>query len=141
MIDVSGGARSIVQVLVAGVASTLPAVSIARTENVWDPLPSSVNDAGDVQAAKEAESSLHSNVADPSPDVKENEAAPLFTTEGGCAVSVVSGAAVSIDHANVAGEGSTFPAASTARTDSVCGPSASVNVAGELHDANAPASI
>ena len=34
---VSGAAVSIVQVKLAGVGSTLPAASIARTEKVWEP--------------------------------------------------------------------------------------------------------
>ena len=37
VIDVSGADVSTVKVRVAGVASTLPAVSVARTENVYDP--------------------------------------------------------------------------------------------------------
>ena len=40
VIDVSGGAVSIVHVRVAGVGSTFCAPSLARTENVWEPLPS-----------------------------------------------------------------------------------------------------
>ena len=36
-IVVSGAAVSIVQVKLAGVGSTLPAASIARTEKVWEP--------------------------------------------------------------------------------------------------------
>ena len=36
-IAVSGAAVSIVQVKLAGVGSTLPAASIARTEKVWEP--------------------------------------------------------------------------------------------------------
>ena len=37
VIVVSGAVVSTVQVLEAGVASTLPAVSMARTEKVWEP--------------------------------------------------------------------------------------------------------
>ena len=41
-IDVSGADASIVQAREAGVASTLPAASIARTSKLWEPLASPV---------------------------------------------------------------------------------------------------
>ena len=37
VIDVSGGVVSIVQVKLAGLASVLPAGSVARTSTVWEP--------------------------------------------------------------------------------------------------------
>ncbi len=40
--DVSGATVSTVQVREAGVASTLPAASVARTSNVWEPWASPV---------------------------------------------------------------------------------------------------
>jgi hypothetical protein len=42
VIVVSGAVRSIVHVKVAGVASTFPATSVARTEKLWLPAVSPV---------------------------------------------------------------------------------------------------
>src|SRR2546423_15421241 len=60
---VSGAVVSTVNELDAGVASTLPAPSRARTENVWLPSPSVATVVGLVQAAYAAASSAHSHVA------------------------------------------------------------------------------
>ena len=49
VIDVSGADVSTVNDRVAGVASTLPAVSVARTENVYAPSASGPTTRGDVQ--------------------------------------------------------------------------------------------
>ena len=68
---------------VAGVASTLPARSIARTANSWPPGPA-VTVCGEVQAAKAPPSSRHWNVEPVS--VEWNAKA------GGPAVMTVSGA-------------------------------------------------
>ena len=62
-IVVSGGVVSTVNVRVAGVGSTLPAWSIARTLNVWSPSASVVTPYGDEHAWNAPPSSLHSNVA------------------------------------------------------------------------------
>jgi hypothetical protein len=107
VIVVSGAVVSIVNVRVAGVASTLPAASRARTENVCVPSASVPSVTGDVQAAKAAPSREHSNVV-PASLVKVNV--------GGVPASVVSGAAVSSVKVRVAGVASAFPAASLART-------------------------
>ena len=67
---VSGAVVSTVNVREAGVASALPAASLARTEKVCEPSPSPVRSFGDVQAAQAPASSLHSNVAPSSGLVK-----------------------------------------------------------------------
>ena len=51
VIVVSGAAVSTVNVRVAGVASTLPAASIARTRNVYVPSASGPSVRGEVQSA------------------------------------------------------------------------------------------
>lgn len=48
--------------LVAGLVSTFPAWSVARTRKLWDP-GLTVRARGEVQGAKAAASSLHSSVA------------------------------------------------------------------------------
>jgi len=58
----------------------------------------------------------------PSPS-NEKLGAALFDGFDGCAVIETVGAAVSITHVRVAGDASTFPAASIARTANVCDPS------------------
>ena len=68
VIVVSGAAVSTVNARVAGVASALPAASVARTENVYVAVrPVVVYACGDVHAAyvpaPAGVSSLHSNVA------------------------------------------------------------------------------
>src|SRR5688500_13171009 len=70
---VSAGA-STVQLYPAGVASVLPAASVALTWKVWPPSARPVRLTGDVQAAKLAPSSLHSKVAPASSAVKVNVA-------------------------------------------------------------------
>ena len=84
---------------------------------------------GDVHAANAAASSLHSNV----------EFGSLDENVYGLAIDVidVSGATVSTVNVRVAGVMSTLPAASVARTENVCSPSAKVPVAyGDVHGAN-----
>ena len=116
LIVVSGAVVSTVNVRVAGVGSTLPAASIARTENVCVPSASVPEECGDVQRANDPSppgpSSLHSNVEPDSDDVNENGGPP--------AANVVSGGVVSTVNVRVAGVGSTLPAASIARTENVC---------------------
>ena len=65
----------------------------------------------------------HSKVEEPSLEVKEKVAPVVLVGFAGLPVIVVFGAAVSTVHANEAGERSTLPAASVARTSKVCGPS------------------
>jgi len=116
-IAVTGGVVSTVHVFAAGVSSTLPASSRARTRNVCDPSASGPAYArGDVHVTYVAPSRLHSNVAVPSELVNVSDADELFVVLGGPPVSVVLGAVVSMVQVNDDGDGSTFPAMSRART-------------------------
>ncbi len=119
----AGATTATVNVREAGVASTLPAASLARTENVCSPSARFVYACGDVHAANAALSRRHSNVA-PGSLVKANDAEFVVMVPVGPLVIVVSGAAVSTVNVRVAGEPSTLPAASLARTENVCSPSA-----------------
>ena len=56
---VVSGARSIVQAWVAGLASVLPAASVARTRSVWSPAARPVYSAGELQGSYRALSSEH----------------------------------------------------------------------------------
>ena len=62
---------STVQVKLSGLASGLPALSIALTEKVWGPSLSELQSLGVVQAAKAPASSLHSKEATPEPPGSE----------------------------------------------------------------------
>src|SRR4051794_40239866 len=101
-----------VQTKVAGVASTLPTASVARTANACDPSARSERTKGEMQVAYAATSSLHSNDDPLSVDSKSNVGEGSFDGFAGCAVIVVSGATVSIVHEYVGGTGSVFPAPS-----------------------------
>lgn len=102
VIDVSGAVVSTVQPFWAGVGSTLPAASMARTRNVCAPSVSPERISGLVHATKLPPSSWHSNDAMPLPPGSEpvNEKATLALADGsvGWAVIAVSGAVVSISH-------------------------------------------
>ena len=78
-----------------------------------------------MQAPKLAPSRLHSNV-EPGSVVEKSNVAPVavVSARGSLGPIVVSGAVASIVQAYEAAVGSTFPAASTARTWNVCAPSA-----------------
>src|SRR5919204_3303034 len=89
-----GGASDTVQVRLAGVASVLPAESVAATENVWVPAARSEYACGDVQGAAAALSSEQANVA-ASVAVKEKVALVVETVPVGPSVIVVSGGVVS----------------------------------------------
>src|SRR3954469_24910904 len=92
---VSGAVRSIVQVEVAGVASVLPAVSVARTSNVWLPSPSEAVVCGVVQAAQVPPSTRHSNVEPASDELNANVGVASFDGSDGPEPSVVFGAVLS----------------------------------------------
>src|SRR5215207_6366536 len=127
---VSGAAVSTVNERVAGEPSTLPAPSVARTENVYEPFIVVVYACGEVQAAyvpaPAGVSSLHSNVEPASLAVNVNDGAVPDVVPVGPPVIVVSGAAVSTVNERVAGEPSTLPAPSVARTQNVYEPLAVV---------------
>ena len=92
------------------------------------------------QATQLPPSMRHSNVA-PGSEVKLNAPVVELDTVGGAAVMVVSGALASTVHVRKAGEASTLPTASVARTFSVCEPSARPEKDSDAeHAAHAPAS-
>ena len=95
---VSGAPVSTLQVKLAGVASVLPAESVARTENVCEPSARPVIVADELQAAYGAASSLHSNVDPGFVDVKEKLAKAEVEGSEGWDVIAVSGAPVSTVH-------------------------------------------
>ena len=114
VIDVSGAAVSTVNDRVAGVASTLPAASVARTENVYGRRQRPTT-RGDVQltyvpVVAPGPSSLHSNVEPGLAEVNVNDGEATFVVPVGPPVIVVSGAAVSTVNVRVAGDASTLPA-------------------------------
>jgi len=130
---VSGAVVSTIQVKESGVASVLPAASVARTEKVCEPSSSPVMLVGGVQAAYAPVSSLHWKLDPVSLDVKEKAAELDVDGFGGLDVIDVSGAVVSSDHVQVAGVEST-PAALIDLTENVCDPSAiALSVVGEVH--------
>jgi len=119
---VSGGVVSIVHDRTSGVGSTLPAVLTARARNVCEPSAGVPSETWALHGANGASSRLHWKVAVASGDERSNDAA-RFVIGSGVETKAVSGAAVSIVQANWAGVWSAFPAASTAATVKVCGPS------------------
>ncbi len=95
-IVVSGAWVSIVNVRVAGDGSMFPAESLARAANVWSPSASATVVCGEVQAAKAAASTRHSNV-EPGSFAENVKVGVLSATlPCGPVLIVVSGAAVSI---------------------------------------------
>jgi hypothetical protein len=128
---VFGAVVSTVQVEVAGVASTLPAASIARTSNLWLPSASELRLRGEMHAAQapaSVESSRHWNEATPEPPASVPEKVKLAEAEalraGGPESIEVFGAMVSTVHVDEADVASTFPAWSIARTSNLWEPSA-----------------
>src|SRR5262245_63786825 len=116
----------------------LPAVSVARTVNVWLPSASPVNVLGDAHAANAPVSSLH--VIAPSETVNVNVADALFDGLFGAPVIVTAGGTVSTENDRVALP--VLPAASVTRTSNTCAPSASAAVVnGDAHAANAAPSM
>ena len=82
-----GEAVSTVQVKFAGVASVLPALSIARTSKLWEPSLRPLSSRGEEHGAKAPASSLHSNEATPEPPASAPEkvkvaVATLTSAEG-----------------------------------------------------------
>jgi hypothetical protein len=122
VIVVFGAVRSMVQVFTAGVPSTLPALSIARTRNVCEPALSAEYGLGEVHATQLPLSSWHWKVLPVSLAMKEKLAVVDLTLPDIPIVIAVSGATVSTVHVRVAGLPSTLPALSIARTWNVCEP-------------------
>jgi hypothetical protein len=119
---VSGAAVSTVQVKVAGLASVLPAGSVARTLKVCEPSARPVYGCGLVQAEKPPPSSWQAKVEPGSLEVKSNAALAEAVSAGGFEVIVVFGATASTVHVWTAGVASTLPAGSIARTRNVWEP-------------------
>jgi hypothetical protein len=122
---------------VAGVGSRLPALSLARTKKSCSPSVRPVYVIPDSQVEKEAWSSkAHSKVASGWSEVKANVASVLSVGSVGPESIVVSGNGSTV-HRKVAGDESTLPAVSFARTRSSCSPTAkSVNSTGEVQEPN-----
>jgi hypothetical protein len=85
------GAASTDHASLAGVASTFPAASVARTEKLCPPTFSPVYALGEPQERQRALSSLHSNFDPDSVEVKANVAAVAVVVAGGWSVRFVSG--------------------------------------------------
>src|SRR5574338_1601606 len=136
-----------IQVNEAGVASTLPFVSVARTWKVWLPSRSAVYNCGVVHTVKPPASSWHSNVP-ASVEVNSKEADGLEDGSEGDELIVVSGNMLSIVHVYDAGVGSTLPSVSIARTWKVwlpcvndeyeCGEVQTVNPLASIWHSNVP---
>src|SRR5262245_21632321 len=136
----AGPTVSIVHWCVAGVPSTLPAASIARTANPCAP-SARVTVAGDEHGVKPLPSTEHSNAAPSAAGdaANLNEATPTVSTSLGPTVITVSGGIVSMVKLATAGA----PAMASARaaaTASVCAPSPTSNACGDVHAAGAPPS-
>src|SRR5205085_671325 len=108
-----GGVRSLVHRYTAGVGSTFPAASIARTLNVCAPEPCTSTASGDVHAPYVALPNAHWNVEPASVEANENTTTSFATTFPGLAIAV-SGGVLSTVHAIGCAVGSTLPAGSTA---------------------------
>jgi len=128
-IVVFGAVRSTVHVWDAGVASVLPAGSVARTSKVWLPAPSALVVWGLVQAFQLPPSTRHSNVEPASLELNWKLGVVLFDGLAGPLSIVVFGAVRSIVHVCDAGVPSVFPAMSVARTSKVWLPAPSALVA------------
>src|SRR3954452_7679279 len=89
------GSASTVQLRLAGVAATLPAASLARTEKVCALTVSPERDLGEVHPAQLPVSSLHSKVEPDSVAVKEKLAVVAVVVPLGPLEIVVSGGVVS----------------------------------------------
>ena len=140
-IVVCGAAVSTVKLRDAGVASTLPAGSVARTSNVWAPSASEAVVWAELQEPQAPASTRHSNVEPAWSAENANVGVESFVGPDGPLSIVVCGAAVSTVKLRDAGVASTFAAGSVARTSNVWAPSASDAVVwAEVQEAQAPAS-
>ena len=148
VVSAGGGvAVSTVNARVAGVASVLPATSVARTETEWSPSLRAAVVHGLVQSAQAPASTRHSKTEFASVAVKANVGVLSFVVPVGPDVIVVSGAVVSAGGAvptvneRVAGEASVLPATSVARTETLWAPSLRAAVVhGLVQSAQAPES-
>ena len=140
-IVVSGGPVSTTKACWAGVASVLPAGSVARTSKVCGPSPSAAVVWDELQDAHAPPSIRHSKLEPGWSDENANVGVASAVGSEGPLSIVVCGAAVSTVNARDAGVGSTFPAGSVARTSKVWAPSVSDPVvSGVEHEPQAPPS-
>ena len=140
-IVVCGAAVSTVKMCDAGVGSTLPARSVARTSNVCAPSASDAMLSGVEHEAHAPPSTRHSNVEPASSAENTNVGVGSFVGPDGPLLIVVCGAAVSTVKLREAGVASTLPAGSVARASKLWAPSVSdVMVSGVEHEPHAPAS-
>src|SRR5947208_4304862 len=102
-IVVFGAVRSTVQVRLAGVASVLPAGSVARTSKVWLPAPSGAVVCGLVQGDQLPPSTRHSKVEPGSLELKLKLGVVSFDELFGPESSVVLGGVRSIVQVWLAG--------------------------------------
>jgi hypothetical protein len=121
-IAVSGAVVSTIHVTFAGLASVLPARSLAFTWNTCEPSARPLYASGLLQVANAAPSNEHANVAGASVLAKEKVAPVEPLGLAGEAVIDVSGATESTVHVKLAGVASVLPAASLAFTWKVCEP-------------------
>ena len=140
VIDESGGVRSTSQVHVAGVPSLFPAESTALTRKICGPSESPFTSNGLEHVENPEPSTSHSNpTTSASGDENWNANDVDDVTDGGHAETDVSGGVVSIVK-DTATATEVFPALSIALTSNVCGPSAKVDVNGEVHVTHPPPS-
>ena len=128
---ITGSIFVIVHVAVAGVGSTLPAWSFARTANVWLVRLKPENNTGLVHEEKAPPSRLHSKLSAPVAvklsKPSKSKLADVFVVlepSEGPLEMVVSGGVTSIVQANEAALWSVLPAASVAATVKRCSPAA-----------------
>jgi hypothetical protein len=107
-IVVFGAVRSIVQVWLAGVASVLPAASVARTSKVWLPAPSAASVSGLEHDVQLPPSMRHSKLEPGSEELKEKVGVVSLVGSAGVEPIVVAGGVVSIFAIAVTGL-ETFP--------------------------------
>jgi hypothetical protein len=89
-IDAFGADVSILQPKLAGVWSTFPASSTARTSKVWEPSVSEEYACGAEHAVKAPPSRRHSKLATPEPPASLPENVKLAAAESLCAGGVIS---------------------------------------------------
>src|SRR5688572_8604208 len=141
-ISVNSFCAAVVSIPRAGLGSTFPDGSIARTTKVCAPGVSVGVVNGDEQAANAPWSMLHSNVEPCSSEENSNMGVESVVGPAGPVTMDVSGGRVSIVKARVAGLASRLPATSMARASKAWGPSpsGSAGVCGDVQAANDAAS-
>ncbi len=118
-----GGVVSTDQVRIAGVASVLPATSVARTRNSCAPAASPVYCLGELHAVNAAPSSEHSKLAPASSAENPKVAEVLGARRARTGVDGrLRRRPVVVSRCRSRATASTLPAPSTARTESVCCP-------------------